>query len=203
MEAGTRAPGCPQPGRRSPRRRTCRRLLQTHFPGSALRQSERQQTQRAGCQLAPVWRLIFLCAELRRCSISKESAGGARLPRAPPGQGLQAPVPTPAPAPWVGAAPSTQPRTPGRFRGLLTCMGDGEVFRYQRAAQPSPPHASLQLSLKTEKFVLVFLLLLSSYEMSPVTESLNKPRLLKQHLKKSASLQSPSPFQTFDLLRPE
>lgn len=40
----------------------------------------------------------------------------------------------------------------------------------------------MQLSLKTEKFVLVFLLLLSSYEMSSTTESLNKFWLLKQHL---------------------
>lgn len=46
-----------------------------------------------------------------------------------------------------------------------------------------PPRASLQLSLKAEKFVLVFLLLLlSSYEMSPTMESLNKFWLLKQHL---------------------
>lgn len=66
-----------------------------------------------------------------------------------------------------------------------------------------PPHASLQSALKTEKFVLVFLLLLlllSSYEMSPTTESLNKSRLLKQQ-RKSASLPSPSQFRTFNLLR--
>lgn len=80
VEAGTWAPGCPQPGRRSPRH-------PPHFPSFALGQSERQQTQRAGCQLAPLWQLIFVCAELRRCSVSKESAGGARLPPAPPRPG--------------------------------------------------------------------------------------------------------------------
>lgn len=117
--------GCPQAGRRSPCRHTCCRLLQTHLPGFALWQSERQQTQRADCQLAPVWRLIFACVHFQGKRRRKPA------PPRPPGQGLQAPVPAPAPAPRAGAAPSTQPRAPGKFRGLLTCVGDGEVFRYQ------------------------------------------------------------------------
>lgn len=74
------------------------------------------------------------------------------------------------------------PQNWGSF-GAWCCAGDGEVFQEVFQSQHSPPpQASLQLSLKTEKFVLVFLLLLSSYEMSPTTENLNKFRLLKQHL---------------------
>lgn len=66
---------------------------------------------------------------------------------------------------------------PGAVQGM-------EKFSREVPQSPHspPPRASLQLSLKTEKFVLVFLLLLSSYEMSPNTESLDKFRLLKQHL---------------------
>lgn len=63
--------------------------------------------------------------------------------------------------------------------GPWCCAGDGEVFQSWHSP---PPQASLQLPLKTEKFVLVFLLLLSSYEMCPTMESLNKFWLLKQHL---------------------
>lgn len=81
---------------------------------------------------------------------------------APPGP------PKPAPSPQLG-----------EFWGLVLYRG-WEVF--QGGISSPPPQASPQLSLKTEKFVLVFLLLLSSYEMSPATESLNKFRLLEQHL---------------------
>lgn len=115
---------------------------------------------------------------------------GARLP-VPPGQGLPAPVPAPAP----GGQHQHPPRAPGRAqgRGGILVPASGTAL---------PPHASLQLSLKTEKNVLVFLLLLSSYETPLVTKSLNKSQLLKRYLK-SAALQSPSQFQTFNLLRLE
>lgn len=74
--------------------------------------------------------------------------------------------------------------------------------RYFGTSTALAPHASLQLSLKTEKNVLVFLLLLSSYKTLLISKSMNKPQLLKQYLK-SAALQPPSQFQTFNLLRLE
>lgn len=107
------------------------------------------------------------CSRLGRCSISKESTRGAWLPHGPP---------RPAPSPWAGGVLGA-----GAVQGMERFSR--EVFQPQHSP---PPQASLQLSLKTEKFVLVLLLLLllllSSYEMSPTTESLNKFWLLKQHL---------------------
>lgn len=94
---------------------------------------------------------------------SQESTGGAWLPHGPP---------RPAPSPCAGGVLG-----PGAVQGMGRFSR--EVFQSQHSP---PPQASLQLSLKTEKFVLVFLLLLSSYEMSPTTESLNKFWLLKQYL---------------------
>jgi len=180
-----------------------------HSPGFALRQSERQQTQLAGCHLAPVQPLLSVCVE-PRSFVSKESAGGARLPQARgcrqrPGTGPHAGTgPRACSCSTEGAAPSTQPHA-GEASGPADVRGGwgGISVPASGTGLPPSPHASLQLSPKTEKFVLVLLLLLlSSYEMSPATESLNKSPLLKQH-PKSASLQSPSQFQTFNLLRPE
>lgn len=120
--------------------------------------AEQSRGSTAGSQAAcSLWGLV--CGRPGRCSISKESARGAWLPHGPP---------KPAPSPQLG-----------EFWGLVLYRG-WEVF--QGGISSPPPQASPQLSLKTEKFVLVFLLLLSSYEMSPTTESLNKFRLLEQHL---------------------
>lgn len=142
---------------------------------------------------SPVRHPIFVRVELRRCSISKETLEepGSLCPQAR-GCGT-------GPCARFGGQHQHPPCAPWKFWGLPRCTGMGRYFGTSTALAP---HASLQLSLKTEKNVLVFLLLLSSYKTLLITKSLNKPRLLKQYLK-SAALQSPSQFQTFNLLRLE
>lgn len=134
------------------------------FPDLASSTAKQEQhTQLVGCPLSP-------CGILALCVADQEDAPFPRKAPEEPG------------SPHGPCRPARSPRA-GEVLGPGAVQGMGrfsrEVFRSRHSP---PPWASLQLSLKTEKIVLVFLLLLSSYEMSPTMESLNKFWLLKQHL---------------------
>ena len=88
--------------------------------------------------------LFFLSVSNHEASFPRKAPEEPGSPRPGAAGSAQALVPTPAlvpvpaPAPRRVQHPAPNP-TLGKLRGLLTCVGDGEVFRYQRAAQASPP----------------------------------------------------------------
>lgn len=129
---------------------------------SSCKAEQEQHTSLTGCPLT-------LCGLLGQCVAHQEDAPfptKCQRSLAPPWAPQASPVPTCR-----------------ESSGAWCCAGEGRFSREVFHSWHSPPpRASLQLSLKAEKFVLVFLLLLSSYEMSPTMESLNKFWLLKQHL---------------------